>query len=690
VFPRLAGLVTIAIGFGPSPAHDIDARPLQASGTPAVRVLDVPFLPQTEDLCGGAAVAMVMRYWGGRHIQPQDFAPLVRKEQRGITTGDLTQSVQTRGWHAYPLYGSRGSLEHHLRQGRPVIALVEIRPRRYHYVVVVGSSAEEVVYHDPADLPLRRVTTAEFSHSWARGDRWMLVILPARTTRPASVPAAGGTPPQPDAEPRTPPGKSAPPPCRGSLARAVALARSERLVDAAASLDEARLECPSSAAPLSELASVKLVDQQYDEAARLAAEATTKPDADDRTWRVLATAEFLRRQPTRALVAWNRAGEPLMDLARIEGLDRTRYAVVARALDLWPGALLTNREIGRARRRVAEVPAVSTSHVEYAPSGSGLADVRAGLVERSLIPRTPVALIALGAHAIAQREIAWTVVSPTRNGETITASWRWWEERPRIRLQAQVPLYHSGIGGLLELEGFLEQQEYATPAGSLRERRRAAGVSLSDWTLGGVRWTARVGLDRWDDRGAFARLGGALETRALDDRVALRARGNVWVQDGDFGAASAGARWRSTGDNASPALLLSGDVAFASEKAPRDLWPGGDTGQARPYLLRAHPLLVNGIVDGEAFGRRLVHGTTELRVPFRSAGAIRLAGSAFVDVARAWRGPRSRRALTDAGLGVRVLLGREGTLRVDVAHGLTDGARAVSVGWERTWPHWGE
>ena len=39
--------------------------------------LNVPFLPQTPALCGGAAVAMVFRYYGDRHADVQQFAPLV-------------------------------------------------------------------------------------------------------------------------------------------------------------------------------------------------------------------------------------------------------------------------------------------------------------------------------------------------------------------------------------------------------------------------------------------------------------------------------------------------------------------------------------------------------------------------------------------------------------------------------------
>ncbi len=627
---------------------------------------------------------MVMRYWGARRIQPEDFASLVRSDGRGITTGDLVRGVESHGWRGYPERGSLASLEHHLRRGRPVIALLEVRPRRHHYVVVVGSSADEILYHDPADLPFRRAPNAWFNRSWAAGDHWMLVILPAVVPPLIATPPEDVHAPNADAESRA--RETLPAPCRASLARAAALAQRDRLADAAAALDDARLECPLSAAPLGELASVKLLERQYDEAAQLAAEATARPDADDETWRILGTAEFLRHRPLRALAAWNRAGEPVMDLAHVEGLDRTRYTVVARALGLVPGTVLTGRELVRAQRRVANLPALSASQVEYVPSGNGLTDVRAAVVERPAIPTAPTPLIALGARALSQREVQWTVVSPTRNGETITASWRWWEGRPRVQVRGRVPLYHSGVGAVLGLEGLVEQQEYATPTGVVRERRRAAGVSLGDWTLGGVRWTAGVGLDRWDDHGAFATIGGALETRALADRLALKAGGRLWRRHDGFSAANAGARWRSTGDDMSAAVLVSCDIAVASESAPRDLWPGADTGQARAYLLRAHPLLVNGVIDGEAFGRRLVHGTTEFRVPFGSAGAVHLAGSAFVDTARAWQGPRSRRVLSDAGIGLRLLLGREGTLRLDVSHGLTDGARALSVGWERPWP----
>ncbi|NUR55645.1 MAG: hypothetical protein HOQ29_14465, partial [Acidobacteria bacterium] len=64
---------------------------------------------------------------------------------------------------------------------------------------------------------------------------------------------------------------------------------------------------------------------------------------------------------------------------------------------------------------------------------------------------------------------------------------------------------------------------------------------------------------------------------------------------------------------------------------------------------------------------------------------VRVAPAVFVDTARATRGLSSRdsRVQMDAGAGLRVALPGLGVLRVDVAHGLRDGADAVSVGFTR-------
>src|SRR3990172_1366076 len=113
------------------------AAPLVADQIGSTRLLDVPYLPQTEDLCGGAAVAMVLRYWGAPQVYPEDFAALVDRSASGIRTDVLTSEVSRRGWRSFPLdAGARSSgesIREQVDRGRPIVALIEGRPNPHHY-----------------------------------------------------------------------------------------------------------------------------------------------------------------------------------------------------------------------------------------------------------------------------------------------------------------------------------------------------------------------------------------------------------------------------------------------------------------------------------------------------------------------------------------------------------------------------
>src|SRR6185503_6233642 len=80
------------------------AMPAAAGQPPPGRgvLLDLPYLTQTEQLCGGAALAMVLRYWGDTTVVPEDFASLVDRSAGGIRTSVLTEAVTRRGWSATP------------------------------------------------------------------------------------------------------------------------------------------------------------------------------------------------------------------------------------------------------------------------------------------------------------------------------------------------------------------------------------------------------------------------------------------------------------------------------------------------------------------------------------------------------------------------------------------------------------
>ena len=55
---NLVGLVLCALLVAPAVTRAQSIQPLT--------VLEVPFLAQSELLCGGAAAAMVLRYWGSQ------------------------------------------------------------------------------------------------------------------------------------------------------------------------------------------------------------------------------------------------------------------------------------------------------------------------------------------------------------------------------------------------------------------------------------------------------------------------------------------------------------------------------------------------------------------------------------------------------------------------------------------------
>src|SRR3954454_11522585 len=89
--------------------------------------IDVPYLPQTDALCGGAAAAMVFRYWGDAHADAQSFAPLVDRDAGGIANGVLTQAIQARGWRTSGVAGSLDALRTSINDHRPVIVLLPDR-----------------------------------------------------------------------------------------------------------------------------------------------------------------------------------------------------------------------------------------------------------------------------------------------------------------------------------------------------------------------------------------------------------------------------------------------------------------------------------------------------------------------------------------------------------------------------------
>lgn len=153
----------------------------------AATLLDVPFVPQREDTCGPAALAMVLRYWGRPVLHDELAAELVDPELHGSAGSRLAEVARQAGLRAVALRGDAATLHGAVAKGRPVVVAWGLGGGRFHNVVVVGFDGDRLVVHDPARGAQRRIAGARFEERWAAAGHWALIVAPE--------PAAGSSTP---------------------------------------------------------------------------------------------------------------------------------------------------------------------------------------------------------------------------------------------------------------------------------------------------------------------------------------------------------------------------------------------------------------------------------------------------------------------------------------------------------------
>src|ERR1700674_1632267 len=153
-------MLRVFAGFllGFSPALLAQAAPAKSSGV----WLEVPYVKQTEDGCGSAAIAMLLQYWSahgapvaaGRADAAAIQKQLYSRKARGIFASDMRRYLRESGFREFAVRGEWSDLRQHLEQGRPLI--ISIQPGRakvpLHYVVVTGMDWERdaVFVNDPS------------------------------------------------------------------------------------------------------------------------------------------------------------------------------------------------------------------------------------------------------------------------------------------------------------------------------------------------------------------------------------------------------------------------------------------------------------------------------------------------------------------------------------------------------------
>lgn len=604
----------------------------------------VAYLPQTEALCGGAAAAMVMRYWGDTRVRPEDFAPLVDQSQAGIVTTRLVEDLRTRGWQAFPLRGAAGdvtTIAQHLSRGRPIVALIEDRPSAYHYVVVTALTDEAVHFHDPAVAPSQTMTRDEFNRRWQRANYWMLLLLPGTGTEP--------TEPVEPAEPE------------------------ERVEGSVIELLRAG---------------------ELEKALQVSTDATRRDPGDTAAWDALATTLFVMDRDREALAAWNRAGKPDVDTVQITGLSRTRFRPVERLIGFAPGDRVTPHGLGRARRRLALLPSAAATRLDYTPLADGRVQIDGAIVERARLPGAFELAVAAG-KAPFSRDVAVSLTNIAGAGERVTGSWRFREgfERAEASVEAPAPL---PLGAVWKLSGVDARETHAPFGAPVTFRWTRAAFQASDWITSWLGWTAGAGVERWpdladgtrDNKTYVAGRGLLAIGASIDAHVTLEG----WI--GGSGATRASTAARASAAALGGHAMLVAGMEGVHGNTPPFLMPGAGDGNIRRPLLRAHPLIERDAIrvdQGQMLARRLFHGTAEWSRPLARVLVASVDAAVFADAAYA-RQLLDRRASDtqiDAGIGLRIrALGAGPTFRLDVARGLRDGRWALTAGTVVGIPEW--
>lgn len=336
--------------------------------------------------------------------------------------------------------------------------------------------------------------------------------------------------------------------------------------------------------------------------------------------------------------------------------------------------------------------------MSYRPLPHGRARLEVAIVERPTFDPLLPLLVESTLRAVTDHHFGLTLANVTGTGDRGRALWRWQPNRPQVSLSASAPRA-LGLPGIVTAEALWDEQSYRIPARGaddvvVRETRKRASLTVEEWWRADTKAGVSVAVDEWSNRGRALSIAARVDQRLAEDRVSVAGWLAGWTRASGppfhAGALRLSARSRAT-DGRRPVLRL--DLAYegASRRAPLGLWSGAGTGLGRDLLLRAHPLLRTGIVEGRCFGREVLRAGLEGEAAVGSLGPLAFNAALFVDSARVLAslpGAPSRPGFVDLGAGVRVRLpGRGSSLRLDVSTPWGRLRPQLSVGWQAEWPY---
>ena len=159
------------------------ARSVRMSSAPsAIRLSNVPFFPDGTDQCGPSTLASVLSFWG-KKVTPADLRrEIYLPKLKGTLPMDMEPAVQAHGLSADVTTGSIERVRSEIRQGRPVLAYVDVGFKIMpvgHYVVITGfDDGRSGFYMHSGKKENQFVRYEKFLMQWEKTDYWMLSVSP--------------------------------------------------------------------------------------------------------------------------------------------------------------------------------------------------------------------------------------------------------------------------------------------------------------------------------------------------------------------------------------------------------------------------------------------------------------------------------------------------------------------------------
>jgi len=510
------------------------------------------------------------------------------------------------------------------------------------------------------------------------------------------------------------------------LRTAKALAEDGELDSAAALLEGALGQCPDHPELLADLAGLRVMQGNPEEAEALATRLVRIRPGSNYAWELLALARYLRDDAHGALRAWNEADRPM-----VQGLDvRVLGHHGPRAPEAGPdpdqvsgiaeGQMLTVEELVRGERRLGALPAAERARLGYRMVSGGKATVDGTVVLGAGNPFTRPNLLAHALRLVGRR-VHLVSADPLGRLER-------WEVSGTMDgtiHKAGLTLAHPAPGGHGVWRWGLDHEtgRYGSVGltNAIRETSTSLGWSHTDWVTSTVRGEVHGRFDVRPERGTFVGVGAAWSLHPRTARGAVGAEGTGWTRiggeahDGNgqvpetrFGRAEIRGvfhamrprAWggRTDGDGTPTGRTgggmgvdIRGGVVAVSRGIPPDLMPRIGAGGNAPLLMRARSDLDDrGVVRPLFPGTAWAHGGIEVVRPVTAVGPVGIGVALFADGVRVLAPHRAsavgvhQRGAVHLGGGVRARIPWvDGWLRADWGIDPSDGSSTFSAAWVR-------